>query len=202
MNAKDLFDKLRTDQKLKKYLAILEDSHSKYPVFLDANKTVLSLPPIINSEATKITMETRNVFIDMTGTDLNKIKICLAILAGQFSSHCQGDDKFTIEPVDIIYEGDEHLNETTPSLDYREFRVDIESMNKTLGLHLNLEQIEHCIHKMGLEIKHEAGETAVVRVPPTRSDIMHQCDIAEDIGIAYGYNNITKVFPPTNTIGK
>jgi phenylalanyl-tRNA synthetase beta chain len=82
MNAKELFDKLRTDNKLKKYLAILEDSHSKYPVFYDANRTVLSLPPIINSEATKITMDTKNVFIDMTGTDLNKIKVCLAILAG------------------------------------------------------------------------------------------------------------------------
>jgi phenylalanyl-tRNA synthetase beta chain len=31
---------------------------------------------------------------------------------------------------------------------------------------------------------------------------MHQCDIAEDVGIAYGYNNIPKVFPPTNTTGK
>lgn len=87
MNAKDLFDKLRTDQKLKKYLAIIEDA-PRYPVFYDAKRTVLSLPPIINSEATKISVDTKNVFIDMTGTDLNKIKICLAILAGQFSMHC------------------------------------------------------------------------------------------------------------------
>lgn len=51
---------------------------------------------------------------------------------------------------------------------------------------------------MGLKI---IGEDTI-EVPPTRSDIMHQCDIAEDIGIAYGYNNITKIFPPTNTSGK
>jgi len=31
---------------------------------------------------------------------------------------------------------------------------------------------------------------------------MHECDIAEDVGIAFGYNNIPKVFPQTNTIGK
>jgi phenylalanyl-tRNA synthetase beta chain len=42
----------------------------------------------------------------------------------------------------------------------------------------------------------------VVEVPPTRTDVIHECDIAEAIGIAYGYNNIPKVFPPTNTVGK
>lgn len=39
-------------------------------------------------------------------------------------------------------------------------------------------------------------------VPPIRSDILHACDITEDIGIAYGYNNIPLDLPPTNTIGK
>lgn len=105
MNAEQLFEKLRTDQKLKKYLHIIEDK-PRYPVFYDANRTVLSLPPIINSDTTKVTTETKNVFIEMTGTDLHKIKICLAIVAGQFSMHCQGDNKHTIEQVEIIYEHD------------------------------------------------------------------------------------------------
>jgi len=85
-----LFDVLRQDNKLKKYLHILEDK-PKYPVFYDAKKTVLSLPPIINSEATKISMDTKNVLIEVTGTDLTKCKIVLAILSAQFSEHCQGD---------------------------------------------------------------------------------------------------------------
>lgn len=58
---------------------------------------MLSLPPIINGEATKITYDTKNVFIEMTGTDLHKLEVCLAVLAGQFSSHCHGDNKFSIE---------------------------------------------------------------------------------------------------------
>jgi phenylalanyl-tRNA synthetase beta chain len=52
-----------------------------YPVFYDSSDKVLSLPPIINSDATKISMDTKNVFIEITGTDLTKCKICLAILA-------------------------------------------------------------------------------------------------------------------------
>ena len=87
MSADKLFEKLSQDQKLKKYLHIIQDK-PLYPVFYDAKRTVLSLPPIINSDDTKISIDTTNVFIEMTGTDLNKIKVCLAVVAGQFSQHC------------------------------------------------------------------------------------------------------------------
>lgn len=90
MNAAELVEKLKGDQKLKKFLHILEGK-DKYPVFYDAKGQVLSLPPIINSEQTKITLDTKNVFIEMTGTDLHKLEICLVIVAGLFSSHCNGD---------------------------------------------------------------------------------------------------------------
>jgi phenylalanyl-tRNA synthetase beta chain len=81
MNADELFEVLKKDQKLKKFLDIIEGK-PKYPVFYDAEGKVLSLPPIINSEATKITYDTKNVFIEITGTDLHKIEVCLAVLAG------------------------------------------------------------------------------------------------------------------------
>lgn len=69
MNAKELFDVLREDSKLKAFLPIIEDK-PKYPVFFDANRNVLSLPPIINSDSTKVTLDTKNVFIEITATDL------------------------------------------------------------------------------------------------------------------------------------
>jgi len=72
MDCVQLFDVLRKDQKLKKYLHTIEDMH-KYPVFYDATGAVLSLPPIINSEATKISFDTKNVFIEITGWDLHKV---------------------------------------------------------------------------------------------------------------------------------
>ena len=57
---------------------------------------------------------------------------------------------------------------------------------------------------MGLRVKDtiENQTKLIIEAPPARSDILHACDIAEDIGIAFGYNNIPKVFPKTNTIGK
>jgi len=69
MNCVELFDVLRKDQMLKKYLHIIEDK-PLFPVFYDAKRTVLSLPPIINSNSTKISVDTKNFLIEVTGTDL------------------------------------------------------------------------------------------------------------------------------------
>ena len=79
MNCVQLFETLRSDMKMKKFLPIIEDC-PRYPVFYDAKGTVLSLPPIINSDSTKISFATKNVFVEVTGIDLTKCKICLAIL--------------------------------------------------------------------------------------------------------------------------
>jgi phenylalanyl-tRNA synthetase beta chain len=54
---------------------------------------------------------------------------------------------------------------------------------------------------MGLKLLEVNGDILKVEFPPTRSDILHPCDIVEDIGIGYGFNNIEKVFPDTNTVG-
>lgn len=34
-----------------------------------------------------------------------------------------------------------------------------------------------------------------VHIPPTRADILHQCDIMEDVAIAYGFNRLPRTFP-------
>lgn len=40
-----------------------------------------------------------------------------------------------------------------------------------------------------------------VKVPPTRTDILHACDVIEDVAIAFGYNNIPRTLPKTSTVG-
>lgn len=44
------------------------------------------------------------------------------------------------------------------------------------------------------------GDEIEIEVPPTRSDILHACDIVEDAAVAYGFNNITRTTPRTYTI--
>lgn len=45
-----------------------------YPVIYDSKGVVLSLPPIINGDHSKITLNTKNIFIECTATDLTKVK--------------------------------------------------------------------------------------------------------------------------------
>ena len=47
------------------------------------------MPPIINSEHSKITLNTRNIFIDMTATDETKLGIVANIISTMFSEYCE-----------------------------------------------------------------------------------------------------------------
>ena len=39
-------------------------------------------------------------------------------------------------------------------------------------------------------------------MPPTRHDVIHACDIIEDVAIAYGYNNVERSAPHTSCIAQ
>ena len=152
MDANALFEVFRSDIKMKKFLPILEP-FDKYPVFYDQDRKVLSLPPIINSEATKITLDTHNVFVEITGTDIQKTKICLAVLAAQFSEYSGGDWRHKVEQVKITYEADQSKSEVTPTMSYIDFDVELEYINRILGLSLDTAKVRECAEKMGLVMK-------------------------------------------------
>lgn len=46
------------------------------------------------------------------------------------------------------------------------------------------------------------ADELIVDIPATRPDIFHECDILEDAAIAYGFNNLPNIFPPTATVGR
>ena len=64
---------VQKDAKIKKFLHIIRDS-PVYPVIKDSNGVVLSLPPIINGDHSKISIETKNVLIECTATDVTKVQ--------------------------------------------------------------------------------------------------------------------------------
>lgn len=41
-----------------------------------------------------------------------------------------------------------------------------------------------------------------IEVPPFRHDIIHACDVIEDVAIAYGYNNIPKTVPSISLVAE
>ncbi|TDH65792.1 uncharacterized protein CCR75_009280 [Bremia lactucae] len=206
--AKELLDFYRTNPEvkhIKPYTDIIYDS-PVYPVITDKNGVVLSLPPIINGEHSKISLHTKNVFIECTATDITKAKIVLNTMLAMFSEYCA--QPFTIEPVQISYEDEAaNENELTPDLSKRLVEVptkDIYSMlfGKGHSINLDVERICKLCDKMQLDAKPVGnGTTILAEVPITRSDILHPVDVIEDVGIAYGFNNIPLTIPQTQTIG-
>lgn len=179
------------DQKnnLGRFVHIIEDSPI-FPVIKDCNGTVCSLPPLINSEHSKISLNTKNVFIEITATDKTKSEIVLDQLVAMFSRYCK--EPFTVEPVEIVSEhnGQSRL---TPDLKEKEMDVSIDYINSALGLKLNADEIAACLKKMSLDIIPTGDKKSLkVAIPVTRSDILHPCDIMEDAAVGYGYDNLPK----------
>lgn len=196
MDGEQLMEFYATDLKTKhiaKYLHIIRDK-PLYPVIYDSQQIVCSLPPIINGDHSKITLETKNVFIEMTGTDRTKLEIVNNIMVAMFSQYCS--EPFTIEPVQII---SEHNGESrqTPDISPRKAEAEVDYINSCTGLKESPENICKLLSKMGLKAEPSSKDKNLVDVsiPPTRADVLHQCDIMEDVAIAYGFNKLPRSDP-------
>lgn len=193
----EFIEMCKKDNYIKKYVPIIGDKE-RFPVFYDKNGVVLSLPPLKNSAATAISTATKNVFIEITATDHKRAKIVLDILTTHLSQ--LSSDQYWIEQVEIEYPDGEKTH--NPTLKENTFEVSLEYTNRLLGLQLTTEEIGKLVVKMGLKMISHSDDHFTVSIPVTRNDILHACDIAEDIGIAYGFNNIETKLPSTLTTGK
>lgn len=212
-----------------------------YPVIKDSEGVVLSLPPIINGEHSKITMNTKNVFIECTATDLTKVwasgrvyiqvistvfnvelfnfkaRVVLDTLVCMFSKYCQ--EPFTVEKCEV--ENPSGEISIYPDLKTRQERINTSTANRLVGVDLKSDRIADLLTKMCLNASVDKDSVLVryvqeskrrhtiilndfydckVNIPPTRHDIIHACDIYEDVAIAHGYNNIPKTSLTTYTI--
>lgn len=101
-----------------------------YPVIYDSNDVVLSMPPIINGDHSKITLNTKNVFIECTATDLTKAKVVLDTIVCMFSKYCA--EPYTVEAVQV-----ELLDGTIvcyPELEYRTETISPATANSYIGI--------------------------------------------------------------------
>ncbi|MEK6825429.1 MAG: phenylalanine--tRNA ligase subunit beta [Nanoarchaeota archaeon] len=162
-----------------------------FPVFIDDQKKIMSMPPIINShDVGKINGDTRNVFVECTGTDSNAIKKALIILVTALAE--MGGKIYSIE---CIQQNGE--KESFPNLNPEKMKISLENTNALLGLNLKESDLPKLLAKMGHEYK-----KGVVSFALWRTDILHEVDIIEDIAIAYGYDKLIPEIPKVSTIGE
>ncbi len=170
------------------------DWASRYPLIVDRNGDVLSFPPIINGELTRVYEDTRNLFIDVTGTEMNAISRSLNVLVTALS-----DMGGTIESVPVKYT--DHVL-VTPDLAPQKMKLHVGYSNERLGLNFSEAQTIEALQKSRLDAKKVETGVLDVTIPAYRIDILHEIDLVEEVAIGYGYYNLTPTIPATVTTGK
>jgi phenylalanyl-tRNA synthetase beta chain len=174
------------------YAHLLED-FERYPLLVDSGGRVLSMPPIINSEGTKVTLDVRNFFIDVTGPNETAVNRALQVLVTSLAE--MGG---TIGTVKVVRPDAELI---TPELQPFTMSLDHVETSKLVGVPMDQKEVMDHLSKMRFGAGESEG-TITVEVPRFRIDVMHPVDIIADVAIAYGYQNIPKPLVPTMTVGQ
>lgn len=162
----------------------------RYPV-LKAGETTIALIPILNSDTTKVTSRTRNLFIDITGTypainQAARMIACSMIDAGADVYPC------------IV---SKRKDQPTPDMSVRIINLRRSDVERTLGIEIDDERIMALAGRMGY-VTAKYGRSIMVMIPQYRADVISSQDIVEDIAISYGYENIKPQPVFGNSIGK
>jgi phenylalanyl-tRNA synthetase beta chain len=165
----------------------------EYPMFIDSARNVLSIPPIINSDYTgKVTEKTKDVFIECSGFNFKFLVPALNILVSALA-----DRGARIETVTVVYP-DGRIR--TPDLSPKKSSVAVDYANKVSGLELKPREMCKLLEEARYKTRLKKNKIEVL-YPAYRQDIMHQRDVAEDVIVSYGYNNIIPEIPEIPTIG-
>ena len=184
----DLEEILLIHEKGIEYAHILEGKEV-YPIIFDKNDEVLSFPPIINGVLTTVTDKTKNLFLDLTGTDFQAVNLGLNILVTTLA-----DMGASLESIKVNYEGGKNI--ITPNLKPKKWEIKQNYVNSMVGLELSINEMIKCFQKVRMDAVNSKKKGYIdVWVPSYRGDIMHLVDFTEECGIGYGYTNLPKNIP-------
>jgi phenylalanyl-tRNA synthetase beta chain len=171
----------------KKYSSLLKNLH-QYPTIADRNNQILSFPPIINSNNTKINDKSNNLLLEITGTNLETCKSILAILA--YYLYDEGYEIFS----GIIHD-DKSTFSSLKLLKDNAISVDTNIIKSYLGVNLSTTEIIQILNRCRIEVSITNNKKVKCLVPPYRNDIINSIDLVEEVAIGYGIDNIKSTIP-------
>lgn len=188
----DLSEVLAKHEKGMEFAWILKGQKS-YPLLTDKDDKVLSFPPIINGELTRVSGSTTDLFIDVTGLDEAACSTALTILCCAFV-----DRGASVEAINVSSGG---RKSQTPSMDCDRMTVKMPFVRRLLDPGLRPEACVRALKKL----RHDAaygkkGDAIKVEVPAYRSDILHPADIVEDVAMGLGYDSFAPILPDAGTL--
>jgi len=172
----------------------LVDWAPRYPLLIDKDGKVLSMPPIINGELTRLTNKTTSLFLDVTGPDYVAVERSLNVLATALA-----DMGGTIEKVHVKYP---NRTVVSPDLTPQKMTMRVNYANELLGLKLFEAQVVESLRKCRLDAKTVKNGIVEVAIPAYRIDVLHEVDLVEEVAIGYGYYRLKPTIPETSTIGE
>ena len=154
------------------------------PMITDRNGFVLSSPPIINGELTKLTLKTRNLFIDCTGTSETAVRQAVNILCAMLSERGGKIEEAKIngKPYDLLLE--------------TKWVLPLKKTEQLLGTRMGSAKLKGLLAKMGFRPSGNA-----IFAPGYRADVIDEVDLIEDAAIAFGFNNFEPSFPEFSSFG-
>lgn len=163
-------------------------SNGPYPVITDSDGVVLSFPPIINGDATKVSPKTRDVFVDVTSTDMKAGDDVLAVVA---TTLAEAGGK--LRSVRVQGPGRPRV---TPVLDPVELQLDLGLVRSVLGLDLTAGEVSKSLARSRIGVK---GKRVIG--PPYRVDLLHPVDVAEEVALGYGFDRLEPIYPASKQPG-
>ncbi len=169
-------------------------NNSLFPLITDNNGSVLSMPPVINSnDLGKVKVGDTNIFVEVTGAELKAVTLAANIMACNLADHGA-----VIEPFTTVYaNGEIHVS---PRRFEEKTELDKAFAEKLCGEKIAIDSLVEALKRMG-HIVDKNGGKCLCTPPPYRLDILHAADLAEDYCIAVGYNNFEPIMPDSFTVG-
>ncbi|ELY36015.1 phenylalanine--tRNA ligase subunit beta, partial [Halalkalicoccus jeotgali] len=177
----------------REYAALVE-GYDRYPAIYD-ELGLFSFPPVINGRRTEVTTDSRELFVELTGTDQWTIDKMCAIVCYALSARGA-----TIEEVEVEYPDATLLR---PDFEVRKKRVSHDRIEGMLGMAFEPETVIDCFERAGLSATQVLGEESAydVEIPPYRVDVLHPVDLIDDVGRAYGFDALIPTYPDVGTVG-
>ena len=243
-----------TDHGTGREYADLVSGYERYPAIYD-DLGLFSFPPVINGRRTEVSTDSRNLFVEMTGTDQWTIDKMLNVVCYALEARGATVEAVQVEyPDSGVYADDDLVDPgatlVRPDLSVDEKRVSHERIERVLGVTLSATDVVDLAERAGLDAapidtatgEHpaaseragsdlpddprgsiegnqpttasadqdddvDAGPTVAgdlvydVAIPPYRVDVLHALDVVDDLGRAYGFNELEPTSPDVSTTG-
>ena len=195
-NKQSLRDIVETHPKGSEYGEIISQFET-WPILVDGADNVLSLPPVINSnDLGKITTETKNILVEVTGTNSETVHNTLKIVVSTLTE--RGGKIYSCAET---YPYGSPRRVVSPDLSPTQTSLCLTYINRLLGTMLTLKEASRFAERAGYGVRRSTGDNIQLEIPGYRTDIMHSVDIIEDIAIAMDINKLKPEWPRIWTLG-